>query len=618
MSEIVSSQLYRRITRLRWQAPLLAVLLVLVHQIIEHTWLMFLPHWWHFATQALFYGIVGPALAWWALTSLRRSVAETEAAERALKQAHAALSEANERLAFLIRINHRLAEAEDEDDLLSIILELPLEVIPAIGCSYIPFDERQRPLPAIHHGHLEPAVFEAWSSHLADAHIRRQCACCATRRATSTNPCPLMLNLPESMRVSGIYCLKLARGGREYGVLNIYGEDPHRPTAQEESLLRALSQEMSLALESQHLRARELDMLSHLQQAHRRSNLHGELTDVLRHTVEALEAAGGLLVTDTETAALQTQIEAGQPLGSALALVKGMANGARQNESPLIVRDLEQAEHTDVRSLLVAPLRHGGEAKGSLVLWSARPDAFTRRRAQLVNIVAGQTALLLENYHLYLQGEHRATLAERDRLAREIHDGLAQTLGYLKLRTAQIGNWLQNGEQPRAAAGLAEVRELLNEAYVDAREAIDGLHLQARDEDLQSWLSEMVSEFETLSGIQVEADTPPPVGLSMEVQAQLQRIVQEVLSNVRKHAAASQVQMEWRVDGCWLTLRISDNGRGFDVDDVPPIARHGLRIMRERAELLGADFQITSRPAEGTRVVLRLPLPETVDEVKHE
>ena len=84
--------------------------------------------------------------------------------------------------------------------------------------------------------------------------------------------------------------------------------------------------------------------------------------------------------------------------------------------------------------------------------------------------------------------------------------------------------------------------------------------------------------------------------------------MQEALSNIRKHSDATQASLEWNTDPDWLTLRIADNGRGFDAADVPPISQHGLRIMRERAELIDAGFQIISRSGDGTQVVIRLPV----------
>lgn len=618
MSELSTSDLFRRITRLRWQAPLLALLLVLTHQIVEHTWLIHLSRWEHFATQVVFYGLIGPILAWWALTSLRRSVAETVEAEKALKEAHIDLGQVNEQLACLLKINRRLTEVQDEDELLSVILALPLEVVPAVGCSLIPFDDNQRPLPPLHHGQLDTATMEAWAAHLADREVWQQCSCCLQQTSSTTKPCPLLSAAPDPLIVGQVFCLELNRGHRAYGMLNIYLPARYTLSEQEGSLLQAMAQEMSLALESNHLRSRELEMLSRLQGANRLDALHESLADVLTHTVEALGVDGGVLfVVNNSTSAWELKLEVGQPLGTLLTVVRGLAVGAGDHERPLVIRDLEQAEEDSIRSLLVAPLRTDNHAVGSLVLWANRPDAFTRRRMQLVAIVAGQAALLIGNQRLFLHGEHQAALAERTRLAREIHDGLAQTLGYLKLRTAQIASWLQEGKSGRVEEGLADIRKLLNEAYTDAREAIDGLHLQNADGDIGEWMVEVLSEFEMLSGLPVESTSLPQVTLPLEVQLQLQRIIQETLSNIRKHAQASRVWFEWQVTDGWLDLNVHDDGCGFDPEVVPPLDRHGLRIMQERAKLLRAELQITSRPNSGTTVTIELPLEETQMGVKN-
>jgi signal transduction histidine kinase len=105
-----------------------------------------------------------------------------------------------------------------------------------------------------------------------------------------------------------------------------------------------------------------------------------------------------------------------------------------------------------------------------------------------------------------------------------------------------------------------------------------------------------------VEGVDEKSDLAP------EVQAQLIRIVQEALSNTRKHAEAQQVWVSCHTVSGELVLEIRDDGRGFSPEDVPGPSRHGMRGMRERAELIGAEFQVISRPQEGTTVRLRLPM----------
>lgn len=608
MSGATASVLYRRISRLRWQVPLLALLLVLLHQYVEHTWLQELPRWQHFGTQVLFYGLVGPSLAWWALSSLRHSVIETEEAERALQLAHRRLQKANRRLSFLIRVNRRLAEAEDEETLLDVIVSLPQQVFPVAAVSLVQLDEREQPAPPVFRGNLTPEATAALNRHLARERVWTQCACCETHTADTLSPCALLSSVAGSPQVDRVYCFPLARGERRYGLLNVYLGADRDLTDNEQSLLTAMAHEISLALESHRLRARELAMLIHLQQTNWWSDLEEDLSGVLTHTVEVLDADGGAFLIDApQSGARPVETTVGNPLGDSAEMVRSLAQSSRETGQPLDIQALEK-EGSPVRSLLAVPLRTDGETIGTLVLWAGRREAFVRRHLQLVSIVAGEAALLIENQRLSVQVEHQAALAERARLAREIHDGLAQTLGYLKLQIAQLIRHHDAGDGHDMGPDLKALRRLLDDAYVDAREAIDGLYLASATSGLEAWMQELATDFEQLSGVPVTVEGTT-VHLEPEVEMQLQRIVQEGLSNIRKHAAAGSVHVAWwmETDGI-LALSIRDDGRGFDSSDAQLSATHGLRIMQERAALLEADLQLTSKPGEGTEVTLHLPV----------
>jgi two-component system nitrate/nitrite sensor histidine kinase NarX len=600
----------QRRNRRAWQVAILAFSLVLIHQIVAHTWLANLSPGEHLASQVFFYGIIGPAVAWWGLTALQRQIDVTETAKRRLEGAQAEVTAANQRLEFLYQVSRRLTEAEDEEGLIDVILDLPLEVVPAVGCSLIRFDDNGRPMPARHRGSLEPTLFDAWGMHLSGADNSHPCENCSATRTTVSVPCPLGSPSPTTAAVGQVHCLGLARGGREYGLLNIYLGQSKSLDAREQTLLGVMSNEISLALESQHLRSRELSMLLHLQRVRRQNTLRGELSELLYHTVTALEIAGGaLFVADSAASEVESLAQVGQPQQATWELVEGVVSGAQEAQAPLIINDLQQEHGVDagLRSLLLVPLGIKEQTRGSLVLWATQPDVFTRRRVRLVNVLAGQLSLLVENHRLYAHAEHKATLAERARLAREIHDGLAQTLGYLKLRAAQITRWLDDGQIERVGDGLKELRGLLAETYVDTREAIDGLRLKPGGGRLDAWLDQALVDFSNLTGIRIKTAPAPEWSLSPEAQAQLLRVVQEALNNIRKHAAATQVTLDWDATPFGLTLRIADDGCGFDAADVPPMSQHGLNIMRERAELLDADLQIISQPGAGTQVLLRLP-----------
>jgi two-component system nitrate/nitrite sensor histidine kinase NarX len=181
-------------------------------------------------------------------------------------------------------------------------------------------------------------------------------------------------------------------------------------------------------------------------------------------------------------------------------------------------------------------------------------------------------------------------------------------MAYLKLQSAQMQSALRQGDLPRLEQMMKNNYQTLSEAYLDTRQAIDNLRITPQ-KGLATWLENLSTDFETAAGMQIKRSFAPLSHEIMpEIEAQLIRIVQEALSNIRKHAQAQRAWVtlrEWEGD---LILEIGDDGRGFFPEDVPLVSQYGLRGMRERAELIGADFQIISQPHQGTLVRLRLPL----------
>ncbi|MEW5939933.1 MAG: sensor histidine kinase [Chloroflexota bacterium] len=203
--------------------------------------------------------------------------------------------------------------------------------------------------------------------------------------------------------------------------------------------------------------------------------------------------------------------------------------------------------------------------------------------------------------------EYRAVLGERTRLAREIHDGLAQTLAFLKIEINRAEAFLSQGKADGAARLLHDSARAVSDAYLDARQAIENLR-RVPDGRLDSWLRQVAEDYEALTGqcvdvsISLIGDFPP------NAQVQMIRVVQEALANVRKHAQAENVWLSaWESEGEAL-IEVRDDGRGFALTDSVAAARFGLRGMRERAEAIGADFQVESCPRGGTTVRLRIPL----------
>ena len=207
----------------------------------------------------------------------------------------------------------------------------------------------------------------------------------------------------------------------------------------------------------------------------------------------------------------------------------------------------------------------------------------------------------------------QAQEAERSRLAQEVHDGPAQALSNAIFQVEYIERVL--GEDVRMAASeLHFLREILRRELGEVRTFISQLRPPLLDElGLDGSIIDAVENMSALAGATVQTNlTAPSDGLSPTQQTAVLRIVQEALQNVRKHAAASRTVVSTRLEAPIWILEVTDDGRGFEVGAVAARGRRnfGLQFMRERSELVGAQFEVRSRPGGGTVVSLSIPVGE--------
>lgn len=210
----------------------------------------------------------------------------------------------------------------------------------------------------------------------------------------------------------------------------------------------------------------------------------------------------------------------------------------------------------------------------------------------------------------------RAIVEERHRIARELHDGLAQLLGYVNTKAMAIRLMLQKQQVEAADHNLLQLEETARELFVDVREAILDPKIAGQDgTHLSTMLKDYIAQSRRLSDMAVEFVLHPAVEdlpLSAENERQLLRIVQKALTNVRKHASANDVCISSGINDGVLEVTVSDGGTGFDPNGTWTSHRphFGLRIMPERAAAIGAEFDLESEPGTGTQITVRLPLDD--------
>jgi len=264
-------------------------------------------------------------------------------------------------------------------------------------------------------------------------------------------------------------------------------------------------------------------------------------------------------------------------------------------------------------SHLAAPLRVGQLTIGALCVGSSQGQFFPHEASALLTKLSNFAAIALENARLYEQSERLAMLEERQRIAAEMHDGLAQTLNYLKLKSEQISELVEVGQSVKAAVELERLYQSLDQASLEVRQAITNLQTTPSPPvNLQNKLLHLVNEFNQEGQPLTELVTRlnNSVQLPIAHMEQVLRVVREAMLNARHHAQADHVQVTLMQQNLNLVVLIEDNGQGFDPLIAPQDnrAHFGLSIMQARANRLGGQININSQPGHGTQVALSWPL----------
>ena len=267
--------------------------------------------------------------------------------------------------------------------------------------------------------------------------------------------------------------------------------------------------------------------------------------------------------------------------------------------------------HPPMQSLLAVPIPCKGPFLGNLYLTEKKdPGVFTPADEETLNRFALQAALAIDNAHLHEQVADLAVAQERVRIAHEMHDGLAQVLGYVNTKVQAAEMYMKRDKTEEAGVQLRELATAARQAYSDVRESIVGLRaLPGPKRSLQDVLEEYLARWEEMSRVSTSLRIDGSVQLRPSQELQLVRVVQEALTNVRKHARASHARVDIRPEGDKLVIVISDDGVGFNAaararGEFP---QFGLSTMRERAESIGGSLTIDSTPGSGTTVRFELP-----------
>nr|WP_315493995.1 type IV pili methyl-accepting chemotaxis transducer N-terminal domain-containing protein [uncultured Rhodoferax sp.] len=296
-------------------------------------------------------------------------------------------------------------------------------------------------------------------------------------------------------------------------------------------------------------------------------------------------------------------------------LAGACACGSPLQEARTRVIPIQSAEAAPMRhcvkagyeSLVSVPIRLQSRLMGEVDLFYRKTLELSKDEEVLLDALASHLASALEGLRASALEREAAVGEERTLLARELHDSIAQSLAFLKIQVQLLRSAADKAQGPQMQVALDELDAGLKESIGDVRELLVHFRTRTNTDDIEAALQETLQKFRHQTGLHTEL-TVNGTGLPLpsDVQVQVLHVVQEALSNVRKHAQATSVALLVEKGQFW-SFTVQDNGAGFAPDATMGSQHVGRHIMQERAQAIGASVRVRSQPGHGTCVQLRLP-----------
>ncbi|MCP6758374.1 MAG: GAF domain-containing protein [Fischerella sp. CENA71] len=257
------------------------------------------------------------------------------------------------------------------------------------------------------------------------------------------------------------------------------------------------------------------------------------------------------------------------------------------------------------RSIVRVPLILGSRPLGFIGLCFREPRTSLPENIELIMALAQQATLAIHLTHLAEQSRQAAVLEERNRMAREIHDTLAQAFTGVIVQLGAASR-IVPGELPEVQAHITQARDLAREGLAEARRSVNALRPQILEtSNLCKAFNRLAAQMSASIDMQISCNIIGEVyPLSVEVENNLLRIGQEALTNSIKHAFATEIKIELVYEPTQFILRVKDNGRGFETDSLSVVKGFGLMGIKERSDRISAQLTIQSIPGQGTEITI--------------
>ncbi|NLG08101.1 MAG: GAF domain-containing sensor histidine kinase [Deinococcales bacterium] len=597
------SSLYEQIRLARLWLPLAIVGVVLVFQLVVLPQLGPTPRVW---LPVAFYSVLGPLATYLILNWIALEVRQRERAQTELAHLYDELQASHELLGAIHDVTARYAAAPDLETTMRVAARGVAEVTGAraVGLVVGPTE-----VGASHGVGMTPELE-------ADALARDRAMVAAADDGMASAP----VTLGSGARLT-VLSHALSWGGRSEGSLHAYYDVA--PDQRRREAFAILAAQFSAAAESTRARMRDLLTLMEVDRTVRaEGNLERMLVTILHEMMQRVAArAGGVFLSDEEQT-LRMSASVGLPRGASPVAYKvgeGIVGRVAAQREPSVLQRLSAEERAGAGpllkgagSVLALPLLADDQLLGVTVLVHPDEEHFDRSTIPYLGLLASQVSLAVRNATAYLQSEELAITEERSRIAREIHDGVAQLLAFSALKLDLVERFLDK-DLSKARLELEQAKSTVRETIREVRRSIFAL----RPVDLERYgFVETVRRYAADFGQQNEVRVSLEIGdvgeLSVKSEGVLFRIFQEAMHNVAKHARAGLVEVRLGTDEHGMAyVSVRDDGAGFDPeavgDRVTSAGGLGLKQMRERVEGRGGRLTIESAPGQGTTVCAAVP-----------
>ena len=260
------------------------------------------------------------------------------------------------------------------------------------------------------------------------------------------------------------------------------------------------------------------------------------------------------------------------------------------------------------KEVIAVPLRHKGKVMGVYNLFMPDDRPIPEEISLLFLSISEHLGMALENARLTRENLRISIMDERQMLANEIHDSLAQTLAYMKMRLALLNEAIHDGDKPNTQKYLAQVDDAMETAYSGLRDLLNQFRQKMDPRGLLPALEDVIQNFHNRTGVEVIfANRVNDIDLTPDQEVQVFYIVQEALANIAKHSHARNVRIGVELVEGKYAVTVQDDGIGLNGHDAGPGMHLGLNIMRERAQRLGGEIIFESHIGKGMRVYLEFP-----------